>query len=155
LHYASAKITDNSNVEKTARVYLGGTGISYLTAAHEFMTIINTEVWMGFRDVVGAYAPATTGKLYYYKRPTQIIKGTFDNSFPDTIYYNEIVKLGTALLGMKETQTQREHKFFKTSQKDYGIRSKDFVIYPPTGESEIKFIGGQNEQRAMPREGQE
>lgn len=109
VHYASAQ-AEQAGQYYPCSIYLGGRVILFNNTRNAKCTIFNDELNFLY-DGSGV-----AGRLYYYRKPDDI---TFNdnelNTFGDEIYRNLIYLASTVLLGMKETQTQRE---FKTKQRE-------------------------------------
>ena len=103
LHYVSAIITGNPT--RLVRLYTGNEAIAYKYCKHDCCIIYNNIATFYKKGV------KSQGKLYYYRYPKKIIAD--DNpmmDFVDDIYRGCICKHAATLLGMKETNNQRDYK---------------------------------------------
>ena len=107
LHYVSANIVGEPN--RLARIYLGNEGHVFRNVQHDFCYIENNIVTFFSR-----IAPVT-GILYYYRYPSKIeltsVQGTPNTAIDFPMEYYDIIALhASMILGLKETQTQRDIK---------------------------------------------
>ncbi|KKN79176.1 hypothetical protein LCGC14_0341930 [marine sediment metagenome] len=117
LHYSSAQVGIADDDLQMAGVYIGGDAYSYLYVKLDGCFILNDELYFARNRNINSL-----GILYYYKQPSYIGATSLGNDvspqflrydFHDYIY-NDIIVMGAVyLLGMKETQTQRDFKKYK------------------------------------------
>jgi hypothetical protein len=119
LHYIDCKV-GNPNTLHIARIYYGGDALPYVHIRHDAMFIFGK-----FYTILSMNGFNTGGILNYYKRPNPIIRGTFQESFLPHIYYQDIVRYASSILGTKEIHTQRDFK-------NYKMVTDGFKISPPT-----------------------
>ena len=129
LHYVSARV--NKDMPVIARVYLGASADMYKNAVHAGVFIIK-DLYRG----IFAYNTETEVELNYYRRPSYIgLTSLGDDTrsdftqvdFPDYVYDSIICGHAAVLLGMKETQTQREYKIKKHIFTHYNIFPKALI----------------------------
>jgi hypothetical protein len=126
LYPIAAYIYDSVNdiPVSVARIYFGD-GLSYLTVGHSACILINNIIRFLIGAIDGSSVPAR-GKLFYYRKPNQIIirspdiaylpdiNPSFqytDIDFDDQIYDTYIIPYAVVILGMKEISTQRDFKY--------------------------------------------
>lgn len=122
-HYASAQVGDDDQRLRPAKVYLGGSGIAVLTTKTDSVIIWKDIVYFVNKGQLGG------GKLFYYRYPNRIVLMDFEPSFYDDVYNNLLVRHTVAILGMKETQTQRDFKNRQAQLKDMLIRPGTIAGY--------------------------
>lgn len=144
LHYVSGRVADSEDNLYLARLYLGVTAEVYKYSTQAGIFIVNqayldalnvpvhiTNVYRGiFRNNITCPV-----ELNYYRQPSIIgLTGIDDldpsfnvQDFDDYIYNDIIVGHAAVLLGMKETQTQREFKVQKQIFKHYNIFPKTLL----------------------------
>lgn len=95
---------------RIARIYCGADCLAYMNVRHDAIFIYN-------KGVIYSYGGRLNqgGVLNYYKKPSVIIDGTIENSFSDIIYYDNIVRYASVILGTKEISNQRDYKNWKHS----------------------------------------
>jgi hypothetical protein len=143
LHYMSGQVGDTEQTLKLARVYLGATGDAYINVNHYAVCIIGNAMMF-----VNKGERISSGILYYYKRPSFIgLTSMGDDSRSDfnTIdfafdIYDMIVQHSAQILGMKETQTQREFKLFKNLNSELSVQPIDMVNISQTQEIPTMFM---------------
>jgi len=107
-----------------ARVYFGD-GLSYLSVGHSACLIINNKIRFITNSAQGGSIPAR-GKLYYYRKPNEIVINSPDITyipnidpnfqytdwdFDEQIYDSYIIPYAIVILGLKEIATQRDFKY--------------------------------------------
>lgn len=123
---------------QTAKVYIGGEAFYYYYVNQNACFIFANNIT--FRNYsytnLGSVIPLTLppnqridGVLYYYHYPAIIIGNRFDPSFPDWIYENVFVDYAILLLGMKETQSQREFKMKKRLVRELSMQPEKFANF--------------------------
>jgi hypothetical protein len=121
LHYQSGRI-EKFSFDVPAKIYLGGDGVTYLNSDLDAFIILNTAVDVRVGRVLG------TGTLYYYKKPTTIIAGTFADSFTADVY-RLISDYAITILGLKEIQTSRDFKGKKRLVEELALQPPIFTNY--------------------------
>ena len=111
LTYINALVGMTAATQRLARIYEGGECLAYINAKHDAVFLHGNTVAF---SVGGNYNGG--GTLFYYCRPTNIVEGDFNNSFPNEIYYNVIARYAASILGTKEIHTQRDYKNWKYTQ---------------------------------------
>lgn len=105
MHYISGQVGDDVNKLKTAKIYLGGEGILYRYSNYNSaIIIIGNDLMFIDNGIIGK------GILHYYRYPTEIIAGNFQDDFDTYVYTDILVNNAAVIAGMKEIQTQREFK---------------------------------------------
>ena len=139
IHYASASIVGESN--RLARIYLGNEGHTYRNVNHDFCYIENNIVSFFSRGTIA------TGILYYYRYPSRIeltsVQGTPNTNIDFPMEYYDIIALhASMILGLKETQTQRDIKnkqqvkakvLMTPSELIHRIADVDMMVFPSKG----------------------
>lgn len=138
LHFISATV---SSPARTARVYIGGEGCTYLYTVHDAAIILGTDVYFVDRGTATG-----SGVLYYYRRPNKMLV-TGDAGFTtaqdfDLSVYDEICKYAVAMLGAKETITGRDVAARQTTRQDLSQEVPVAVHYPIDRESIMRNFGG-------------
>ena len=108
LHYIDCKV-GLPNQLHIGRIYYCSDAIPYLNVRHDALFIIGNTYTM---SSMGSFNVG--GILNYYKRPTRITSGTFDDCFLPKVYETEIVRYAASILGTKEIHTQRDYKNYET-----------------------------------------
>lgn len=126
LHFISATV---SATNKTARVYIGGEGYTYLYTVHDAVVILNNAIWFVDRgDVTG------TGSLHYYRRPNPILlpadSGYTTTQDFDAAVYDLITRYASSLLGVKTTVTSRDVRNRQRVSGDAARELRNPVHYP-------------------------
>lgn len=122
LHYINGKVGVQGNLH-IARIYFCSDVFPYLHVKHDAIYIAGNKVAMNF---MGNWNVG--GILNYYKRPTKIVAGDFDNSFIDRVYYEDIARYASAFLGTKEIHTQRDYKNYKQVTDGAKIKPKPSAV---------------------------
>lgn len=118
LQYIDGKVGSAPNYH-IARIYLCGDAIPFLHAKHDAIYILRDTI---IYNNMGNYNVG--GILNYYKRPTKIVQGEFENSFVNKVYYDYIVRYGAALLSTKEIHTQRDYKNYRGVIDEMRVKPK-------------------------------
>lgn len=126
LHFISSTI---STPARTARVYIGGEGYTYLYTVHDAAVILGAQVY--FVDRGNA---AGTGVLHYYRRPNPLLV-TGDTGFTttqdfDLRIYDDIARYAVAILGTKETFNKRDMKMRTRVARQLGSEVPRGIHYP-------------------------
>mgnify|MGYP006967013289 CR=1 FL=1 len=115
-HYASAEVGPDEDNLEFARTYLGGSGVAVLTTKINTCFIYRNIIYFVNNGV------RSGGILHYYKYPSVISIADFEPSFYDDVYDALIVRHTTAVLGMKEVQSQRDYKNRQAQLRNMLIR---------------------------------
>jgi hypothetical protein len=119
LHYVSVR-ANKFDFDVPVKIYLGGDGFQFLNSKIDALIIFNNLITLRVGNQYG------TGTLYYYKKPNQIIIGTFIDSFAD---YRIICDYASTLLGLKEIQTTRDFKGKKKLLQELATKPYTFANY--------------------------
>jgi len=123
LHYSSAQVGTYPNL-KVSKLYLGGNACPYLNVSHTATFILGDNIYFWNSDYYDA------GILYYYKQPSAItVQPVSLQDFPEFIYKDVILNRAVFLIGMKETQTQREFKKMKEEKIRTATSPKEFLYF--------------------------
>ena len=139
MHYVSANIVGEPN--RLARIYLGNEGHVFRNVDHDFCYIENNIASFFSRGI------ATNGILYYYRYPSRIeltsVQGTPNTNIDFPAEYYDIIALhASVILGLKETQTQRDIKnkqqvkakvLMTPSDLIHRIADVDMTVFPSKG----------------------
>ena len=130
--------------ERISRIYVGGEAEQYRNVRHYAVYLIGNSIssrWL-------ATYPSN-GRLTYWRRPTPINQlGLNLTDFEDEIYNDWIVVQACVLLGMAETQTQREYKNLQVVKQKFMINPKKFVNYIENREQVGQDYGQKNREQS-------
>ena len=135
MHYVSGvtQLDPDGTMLRLARIYLGASSHIYKTAAQDAIFIHD-----GRMTAIAGSDPYTAFVLHYFRQPAQIgLTSLGDDTqpwfpiieFSSHVYDDIIAGHASVLLGMKETQTQREFKNFKNIFSQYTIFPKRLLNF--------------------------